>query len=170
LPIGANRMFFAGTSTKVQNFIAGWSFNGTFGLGSGNPLTARYTSSTSSGSSQYNSIRADATGQAPTIAWGDRTMLEYFNTAAFTAPAGQYGTAGRDTINGPGSVQLNLNLRKSFRVDENGRRIDFSAQVQNLLNHPNWTGVGTTVNALQFGQVTNVGGMRAITMYLRISF
>jgi hypothetical protein len=170
LPIGSNRMFFAGSSTKIQNFIAGWSFNGLFSLGSGMPLTARYTSSTSSGSSQYNSVRADATGQNPTIAWGDRTMLEYFNTAAFTAPAGLYGTAGRDTINGPGSINLNLNLRKSFRLDENNRRIDFSAQVQNLLNHPNWTGVGTTINSLNFGQVTSVGQMRGITMYLRISF
>jgi len=170
LPIGANRMFFAGSSTKIQNFIAGWSFNGTFGLGSGTPLSARYTSSTSSGSSQYNSVRADATGQAPTIPWGDRTMLEYFNTAAFTAPVGSYGTAGRYTINGPGSINLNLNLRKSFRLDENNRRIDFSAQVTNLLNHPNWSGVDTTVNSLQFGQVTNFGQMRSITMYLRISF
>jgi uncharacterized membrane protein YgcG len=170
LPIGSNRMFFAGTSTKVQNFIAGWSFNGTFTMASGSPLTARYQSSTSSGSSQYNSIRADATGQDPTIAWSDRTMSEYFNTAAFTAPAGQYGTAGRYTITGPGQILLNLNLRKSFRVDENGRRIDFSAQASNLLNHVNWRSIGTTVNTLTFGQVTGVGGMRGITMYLRISF
>ena len=97
-------------------------------------------------------------------------MLEYFNTAAFTAPVGSYGTAGRYTINGPGSINLNLNLRKSFRLDENNRRIDFSAQVTNLLNHPNWSGVDTTVNSLQFGQVTNFGQMRSITMYLRISF
>jgi hypothetical protein len=170
LPIGANRMFFAGTSAKVQNFIAGWSLNGNFSMASGIPLTAKYVSSTSSGSSQFNSIRPDATGVSPTIPWGDRTFAEYFDTAAFTAPAGQYGTAGRNTITGPGSYMLNLNMRKRFKVDENGRAIDFQIQAANVLNHPNWTSVNTTVGTNTFGQVTGVGGMRGVTMYLRISF
>ena len=65
---------------------------------------------------------------------------------------------------------MNLQVRKSFRLDENNRRIDFSWQAQNLLNHPNWGGVSTTVNALNFGQVTSVGRMRNMTMNLRISF
>jgi hypothetical protein len=171
LPMGQNRQFFAGASTKVLNFVAGWNVNGTFSMASGSPLTARYTGSGSGSSAAlYNSLRADATGLPVDIARGDRTVMEFFNTAAFAIPAGKYGNAGRNTITGPGSIMLNLSVHKNFRLDENGRRIDFSWQVQNLPNHPNWRGVSTTINALNFGQVTSKGPMRSMTMNLRINF
>jgi hypothetical protein len=81
-----------------------------------------------------------------------------------------YGNAGRNTITGPGTTSLNLSVRKSINLDENNRRLDFSWQVQNLLNHPNWANVSTTVNALNYGQVTSVRAMRSMTMNLRIRF
>ncbi|MBZ5498729.1 MAG: TonB-dependent receptor [Acidobacteriia bacterium] len=171
LPMGQNRRFFASASPKVLNFIAGWNINGTFTLGSGSPMTARYTGSGGSSSSAlYNSLRADATEISPLIPWGDRTLLAFFNTAAFAIPSGSYGNAGRNTITGPGTNMLNLSIHKNFRLDENNRRIDFSWQVQNLLNHPNWAGVSTTINALNFGQVTGIRPMRSMTMNLRINF
>ena len=171
LPFGQNRMFFAGASTKVLNFIAGWTVNGNFSMSSGSPLTARYTSNnSSSGTALYNALRPDATGLPVDLSRGDRTVLRFFDTSAFAIPAGLYGNAGRNTITGPGSIMLNLAVHKNFRLDENNRRIDFSWQVQNLLNHPNWTSVSTTINSLNFGQVTGVGRMRAMTMNLRINF
>jgi hypothetical protein len=173
LPMGQNRMFFAGASAKVLNFVAGWTFNGNITLSSGSPLTARYASSggSSSGAALYNSLRPDAVPGVPAnISWDERTQGKFFNTSAFVIPAGLYGNAGRNTITGPGSFLVNLSVRKSFRLDENNRRIDFSCQVQNLLNHPNWGNVSTTINALNFGQVTSVRGMRAMTLNLRITF
>jgi len=172
LPLGQNRAFFAGASTKVLNFISGWTFNGNFTLASGTPLTARYASSNGSisGAALYNSLRPDATGIPVSIPHSDRTPLEFFNTAAFANPSGLFGNAGRNTITGPGSNLVNLSVRKSFRLDENNRRIDFSWQVQNLLNHPNWGSVSTTINALNFGQVTSVRAMRSMTMNLRVRF
>jgi trimeric autotransporter adhesin len=171
LPMGQNRKFFAAASPKVLNFIAGWNINGSYMLASGSPLTARYTSSGSgSGAALYSSLRADATGISPAIAWGDRTRLQYFNPTAFAIPLGTYGNAGRNTITGPGNNVLNLSIHKNFRLDENSRRIDFSWQVQNLLNHPSWGGVSTAINALNFGQVTSVRGMRSMSMNLRINF
>ena len=171
LPMGQNRQFFAGASNRVLNFVAGWTVNGNFQIASGSPMSARYTSTASgSGSALYNSLRPDATGLPVSIAWGDRTVLQYFNTTAFAIPGGQFGNAGRNTVIGPGSNSLNLSLRKSFRLDENNRRVDFSWQVANVLNHPNWSGVSTNVSALNFGQVTGVGRMRAMTFNLRINF
>jgi hypothetical protein len=172
LPIGQNRKFFAGSSPKLLNFISGWTFNGTFQLASGTPLTARYISSNgnTSGAALYSSLRPDATGAAITLPRDERTVSEFFDTAAFAIPSGPYGTAGRNTITGPGQNVINLNVRKSFRLDENGRRIDFTWQVTNLLNHPNWAGVSTTVNSLNFGQVTNVSAMRQMIASLRVRF
>jgi hypothetical protein len=172
LPIGQNRMFFAGASTKLLNLISGWTFNGSLTLASGSPLTPRYASSggSSAGSALYNSLRPDSTGTPVTLPRSERTTESFFNTAAFAIPSGPYGTAGRNTITGPGINVVNLSVRKSIRLDENNRRLDFSWQVQNLFNHPSWGGVSTTINALNFGQVTSARAMRSMTINLRIRF
>ena len=172
LPMGRNRKFLAGASTALLNLVEGWTFNGNLSLVSGNPITARYASSSGSGSGAalYNAIRPDATGAQISLSRDERSWQHYFNTAAFAIPAGEYGNSGRNTITGPGSYLVNLSVRKGFRLDESGRRIDFSWQIQNLLNHPNWGGVSTTVNALNFGQVTSVRQMRSMSVNLRIRF
>jgi hypothetical protein len=172
LPFGQNRAFFAGASTKIQNLISGWTFNGNLTIASGTPISARYASSSgsASGAALYNSLRADATGLPIALPGSERTIQNFFNTAAFSIPSGKYGNAGRNTIPGPGSSMVNLSMRKSFRLDENNRRLDISWQIQNLLNHPNWGGVSTTVNALNFGQVTSVRAMRSMTADVRIRF
>jgi trimeric autotransporter adhesin len=172
LPIGQNRMFFAAASTKLLNIISGWTFNGNLTIAGGNPLNPRYASSSGSTSSAalYNALRPDATGEDISLPRDERTVRKFFNTAAFAIPAGEFGNAGRNIIPGPGSGTLNMSVRKGFRLDENNRRLDFSWQVQNLLNHPNWSGVSTTVNALNFGQVTGVRAMRSMTFDLRVRF
>ena len=172
LPIGQNRMFFAAASPKLLNIISGWTFNGNLTIASGNPLTPRYASSSGSTSSGalYNSLRPDGTGLAISLPRDERTAQRFFNTAAFTIPAGEFGDAGRNIIPGPGSSVVNLSVRKSFRLDENSRRLDLSCQVQNLLNHPNWGSVSTTVNALNYGQVTSVRAMRSMTFNVRVRF
>ncbi len=172
LPFGQNRAFFAGASAGALNLISGWTFQGNLTLASGTPLTARYASSNgnASGAALYNSLRPDATGLPVSLPRDERMWSHFFNTAAFAIPAGEYGTAGRNTIVGPGTNMVNLSVRKSFRLDENNRRLDFSWQVQNLLNHPNWSSVSTTINSPNFGQVTSVRGMRSMTMNLRIRF
>jgi hypothetical protein len=172
LPIGQNRMFFATASPKLLNIISGWTFNGNVTLASGNPLTPRYASSSGSTSSAalYNSLRADGTGLPISLPREARTVQRFFNTAAFTIPSGEFGNAGRNIIPGPGSSTVNLSVRKGFRLDENNRRLDLSWQVQNLFNHPNWGNVSTTVNALNYGQVTGVRAMRSMTFNLRVRF
>jgi hypothetical protein len=83
---------------------------------------------------------------------------------------GQFGTASRNCITGPGQINLNLTVRKSFTLDDSNRRIDLTWQVQNLLNHPNWGGVSTNLNSTAYGQVTSMRAMRSMTMNLGIRF
>ncbi|HSW40437.1 MAG TPA: TonB-dependent receptor, partial [Acidobacteriota bacterium] len=172
LPFGENRAFFHGASPRLLNLIAGWTISGNYSMTSGFPMTPRYASGDggTSGAALYNALRPDATGLPIMLPRGERTVRRYFNTAAFAVPAGTYGTAGRNTISGPGSTQLDMSLRKGFRLDESNRRLDVSWQVRNVLNHPNWSGVSTTINALNFGQVTGVRSMRSMTINLRIRF
>jgi trimeric autotransporter adhesin len=174
-PIGQNRKFFSNASTKALNFIAGWSISGSYSLSSGAPQTARVSGNVSNNTGTNvganNSQRADYTGAEVSLPRDQRTTTLYFNTDAFAVPAaGKFGTAGRNTIIGPGNNSLSLSLRKSFDLDENNRRVTFSCQVSNALNHPNWSGMGTTVNANNYGRVTSVRGMRSMQMSLRMNF
>src|ERR1700739_3536866 len=62
----------------------------------------------------------------------------WFNPSAFALPPpGQFGTAGRDSVRGPGFAQLDLAVQKSFQVRE-GMKIMLRAEAFNLLNHPNF--------------------------------
>lgn len=173
LPIGLNRRFLSGASASVQNFVSGWEISGTYQLNSGQPLTARILGNVSnnSGTGSFSSERPDSTGVSPALSRDERNTSVFFNTLAFAIPAaGTFGNAGRFTIIGPGSNLLNLSLRKNFRLNEGTRRLEFRWQVTNALNHPNYAGVGTVVNALNFGRVTGVSAMRQMEIGLRLNF
>ncbi|MDZ4799718.1 MAG: hypothetical protein SGI92_16290 [Bryobacteraceae bacterium] len=59
-----------------------------------------------------------------------------------------YGNAGRNLIQGPGEVNFDLAVYKSFRVRE-GIRVQFRAEAFNLMNTPNF--------GVPNGQVGNPG-------------
>jgi len=173
LPFGERRRILANASPFLNTIIAGWSLNGTYQLISGTPLTARILGNVSnnSGTGSNYSERPDATGVGVTLPGDQRTTFHYFNTGAFAIPEpGQFGNAGRYTIPGPGTNLLSLSLRKSFVLDDNNRRVDFRWQVSNALNHPNFGGVATTINATNAGRVTSVRTMRQMQFHIRINF
>jgi hypothetical protein len=128
--------------------------------------------SNNNGSGVFASQRPNATGLSPSLPRAERTTLEFFNTAAFALPAsGQLGTAGRNTITGPGSVTFNMSLGRFFTFSrEKGLRGRFSIDANNIFNHPNYSNAATTINAQNFGWVTGVSAMRSVTLSLRFSF
>jgi hypothetical protein len=127
--------------------------------------------SNNSGTGSNASERPDATGLTVNLPRNQRTTGRYFNTFGFAIPGpGLFGNAARYSIAGPGTNLLNLGLRKSFRLGDNSRRLEFRWQVSNVLNHPNFSGVGTIINALNFGRVTGARSMRQMDFNLRLNF
>ena len=62
----------------------------------------------------------------------------WWDDNAFTLqPANQRGNLGRNTLIGPGIVDFDLSLEKSFPIAEKGR-LEFRAETFNLPNHPNF--------------------------------
>ena len=106
-------------------------------------------------------IRPDPTG-APVYAASAGLHL---NSAAFAAPvSGQWGTAGRYSITGPGQFSLNASLGRTFRPS--GRFFfDLRVDSTNLLNHAVFTGWNTTVNSTQFGLPLAANPMRSLGNY-----
>ena len=172
-PFGEQRRFLnrGGAAAKV---IGNWQISGVTTVQSGGHLTAQVggNQSNNNGSGVFSSERPDATGEPVSLPRSERTTLDFFNTAAFALPAsGQLGTAGRNTITGPGTVNFNMSLGRFFTFTrEKNMRARFSIDATNIFNHPNYTGVATTINAQNFGWVTGVGAMRAITLSLRFNF
>jgi hypothetical protein len=172
-PFGEQHHFLnrGGAAAKI---IGNWEISGITTVQSGSPLTPLVAGnqSNNNGSGAFASARPDATGQPVILPRSDRTTLDFFNTAAFVLPAsGQLGTAGRNTIIGPGLVNSNMSLGRFFTFSkEKSLRARFSIDATNIFNHPNYSGISTNINAQNFGWVTSVGAMRAITLSLRANF
>jgi hypothetical protein len=112
----------------------------------------------------------------PDIVAGESVQLpnpsigEWFNTAAFSTPtSGQYGSARRNSIIGPGTHIFDMAFSKNFPLKES-RVLEFRAQATNIFNTPQYTTMDTGLNSPTFGRVTGVGGMRQFTMTARFRF
>jgi len=107
----------------------------------------------------------------------------WFNPSAFALPPlGQFGTAGRNILRGPGFAQFDLALQKGFHLTE-GTKITFGAEAYNLFNHPNFAvpsntqspltlgGNGDAVFVNNVGRIfTTVGTGRQIQLDARLNF
>ena len=141
-----------------------WTISGSITAQTGAPLTATVTGNLD-GTASIGQLRADATGLPVSSGSG------YFNPAAFAIPlAGQFGTAGRDTIMGPGTFGLNLSLARSINLHSERRRLEFRIDASNAFNHVNPTGLVTVVNSNQYGLITSAGQMRQVTATVRLRF
>lgn len=84
----------------------------------------------------------------------------------------RFGTFGRDIFHGPQFVDLDLGLHKTFKLRES-MNLRFSAEAQNLANHPNFDGIQGNMNSSRFGQAELLVGSavsRVMSLSLRLSF
>ena len=115
---------------------------------------------------------------------GGRTVAEWINPAAFAAPAGEFGTAPRNLVRGPGTWQIDLGADKDISLPEK-RALEFRAEFYNIFNHPqlgqpqstfnpsNTTGFGSIINTVNtISPVTPVGSgtPREMQFALRLEF
>jgi hypothetical protein len=86
----------------------------------------------------------------PTVPGGRR-----FNRAAFTLPAdGQQGNFPRNGLRGLPASQVDLALRREFRLSEQVR-LQLRGELFNLFNHPNFGDIENNINSSLFGKPKN---------------
>ena len=162
-PVDATKGFLSHPAFLAKA-LKDWSLSGSLAASTGAPQTATVNGNLD-GTGSPAALRADATGESIDAGKG------WFNTAAFIAPpTATFGTAGRDTIIGPGSVVVNLSLSRSINLHSERRRLEFRIDTTNFLNHVNPSGLITVVNSSQYGEITSAGTMRAVTATLRLRF
>jgi len=126
---------------------------------------------------------------APNLDKGKRTILSYFNTAAFALQApGTFGNSARNNVRGPGINNFDFSLFKNFDLPRftgksgEGPKLQFRGEFFNVFNHTQFDGINTTFVPTQdaagspvspsspFGSVTGVRAPREIQLALKLIF
>ena len=172
LPFGKDK-FWVTTGTG-SHILEGFSISGTYQFATGTWLSPSFTSSVASTACGTGGVmRPNLTGQPVTAGGG--TLHQWFNPAAYTAPTNTpgycdfFGNAPRNSIQGPGTVSNNMALSKTMQMGDT-RSMEIRATINNVFNTVQYTGVGTTVNSQNFGEVTSVGAMRSFQFTARFRF
>ncbi len=167
-PMGTNKRWLSTTSLASRIF-GDWQWSGNIAFATGLPFTARVLGSFTDVASGVNgTLRANTTGQPVSIA--DPAVAEWFHTAAFVIPpAGTFGTAGRNTIEGPHTFSVNMAMAKTFSLGDT-KAFEVRVQATNVFNNPQFTTIDTVVNSPTFGRVVGAGGMRKMQFLARYRF
>jgi hypothetical protein len=117
----------------------------------------------------FGTNRADLVGD-PNPSGFDRSIEQWFNTAAFTQPAlGQFGTVGRNTMRAPNTNNLDFALFKNFELPRN-MRIQFRIESFNAFNHPQFNAPDTNVSSPRFGVIGSAKPGRINQLGLKFVF
>jgi outer membrane receptor protein involved in Fe transport len=175
VPLGDNRRFVS--KGAWSHILGGWQWSGDFTVGSGLYFTPRVLGGgLDIRRGVSGSLRANIVPGQP-ISISDPSTLKWFNTAAFCAPSAtctnpngsNFGDAGRNIIEGPGQVSMNMSVNKTITIKES-RALDLRITANNVFNTAHFTAINTVVNSFTFGEVTGTGSMRRVTMQARFRF
>ncbi len=146
-----------------------WTLMTQVNLGTGMPETPNYLAAVP-GTGFTGTIRPSLTGASIYPANTAARNGLHLNPAAYSTPdLGQWGTAGRDSIIGPGQFSLDSSLERTFRPTTKYNlilRIDST----NTLNHAVFSGWVTTINSAQFGLPATANPMRSLQTTIRLRF
>jgi hypothetical protein len=98
------------------------------------------------------------------------TPEQWFNTAAFAAnDRYTFGNAPRNLLRGPGTFNLDVVLKKSFRVSDRVTA-DLRFESFNATNTPALGNPNTQVGNPNFGRISSAGAARSNQVALKLSF
>ncbi len=143
---------------------SGWQLNTITTLSSGQPFSAvigfdRARANPQAGTSPERPDLCAGASNNPILG----SPTQYFNPAAFCLQAaGYYGSLGRNTLIGPGVIMVNPSISKQFRLSER-IRLQFRAEMFNLLNHPNFAIPSQRTVISSSGPVASAGLIAATT-------
>jgi hypothetical protein len=168
LPFGVGRKWLT-EGGFLATVVGEWTVDLSTTIHSGSPFTARVVNATTSvANGTSGSLRGDYSGA--TLELADPALLEFFNTSAFSIPeAGEFGTAARNSIIGPGGHVVNAVFSRDMRIGGT-HSVGLQINANNLFNTIQWTSIDTDLDSLTFGQVTRFAPLRTITLNLRYRF
>jgi len=171
LPWGQGQRFFPHWNGATNAILGGWQLNSIYNMRTGTPVNVIRGNNPTS---VLPGLRPELIGN-PVIPRSKRTLLEYFNTAAFS-DSSQYfncsgtgpdtcnspGNAGRNLLYGPGFINLDGSLFKSFELKER-YQLQLRLELFNSLNTPHFDNPNADENSTSnFGEITGTFGNQRI--------
>ena len=152
-----------------NRFATGWQVAVILQVQSGNPVNIVTTNSGVNGMS--GTLRPDVSGPIAIFGSPER----WFDTSVFTAVP-RFGNLGRNIVVGPGIQNADLSIAKDTTIGEK-MRVQFRAEIFDVLNHANFAQPGTIVGSPSFGRITStrfptgeLGSSRQIQLGVRLMF
>jgi hypothetical protein len=168
LPFGEGRAFLS-SGGPVAYALGGWQVQGVVRAGSGFPFTLSGTNVCQCGSFVPQRVNY-APGRE-----GDRGVLDnptagqWYDKTAYVLPAaGFQGTAGRNTMIGPGSKQVDFSVSKRFPMGAS--RLEFRWEIFNLFNTTNFGQPNGNINDVAAGVISSADDARNMQFGIRLAW
>jgi len=131
--------------------FGGWTVQSIARFASGFPFTVTSTNVCQCGSfipQRVNMVTPGNNGQLD-----DPVYTRWFDVTAYAVPAaGTQGTAGRNTVRGPGTQRVDLSFIK--RIPLGRARMELRAEIFNLFNHANFGNPDTNISNVTAGVIS----------------
>jgi hypothetical protein len=154
LPLGSSRLW------------GGWQLAGTGRMHSGSPFTPMVSNA------QLDQGQADRPDRVAKGRLDNRTAERWFDLAAFpVVPLGAFhlGNSGRNILDCPGYMALNLGLMKRFEIRDKGS-LQFRWELFNATNRTNFEYPVKNVNAANAATIQSAGDARVMQFALKYQF
>jgi hypothetical protein len=162
LPFGRGKRWANGGLASAV--AGGWQLNGVLNLMSGLPFSV--SASGTSLNLPNSTQRGDQVLPEVRKLGGTGRGQSFFDPMAFRAVTQpRFGTAGFNSLRGPGLVNLDLGLFRDFRMTER-LQLQFRAEAFNFTNTPHWSNPGANASGVTFhpdGSIRDLGGFGEIT-------
>jgi hypothetical protein len=151
----------------VAHLLSGWQLAPIVTVASGmaiNVTTGKDNSLTGIGLDRPNLALSNAYNTA------DPNPRTWLSPAAFVAnPIGTFGNLGHDAVYGPGRINVDLSLSRTFRMTE---RVSLEARGEafNAINHVNYNNPSTSLNSSTFGRITGAADPRIMQVSMKLHF
>ena len=161
---------FAQNNAFGRSILGGWEVTGIARANTGQPFDVTQTSQSPGSRPDVldikNAINPQCCGSS----------LQYLNPAAFqlvpvnaSGATIRRGNIGHNALRGPGFWNVDIAASKNIALRER-LNLEVRADFLNAFNHTNYTAISTSINARNFGQITNTAGARTIQLQARIHF
>jgi hypothetical protein len=173
LPIGKAHRFGGSLPRWADSLVGGWDI-GMLGIWESGPVYAVSSgrATTAGGVNSFADYNGDRNiGSVQRLGNGVFYLTDA-EKAQFTYPvAGSIGSSGRNAFRAPRFFNMDLSLVKRFKISER-HVVHFRAEAYNLLNNPNFGGLGTSIaTPASFGKLSStINAARIYQMALRYEF
>jgi Carboxypeptidase regulatory-like domain len=161
LPFGAGKPML--NQPGIASAIVGnWELTTSALARTGFPVNVLMPSSYTAPIGASATQRPDLVPGVPLTPPGGRSVAGWINPAAFATPAGDFGTAPRNLLRGPGTWQVDLGAGKTIPLWERAR-LEFRSEFYNIFNHPQLGQPNATCNVTASSPVGCGSGFASIT-------